>query len=205
MLLYADDTIVLAENEYELQMALNSLFEYCVMYNLAVNTSKTKIIIFSRGMVKKYPSFQYGSDSIEVVSEYVYLGIKMAYNNKFAKAMKKQLDQGRRSQFAMLIKAMKLNLPIDIQIKMFENVVFPILLYGSEVWGFQSIMMLEVFYRNFLKKILKLRPSTPNCMVYGEVGVLPLQVSVEKRVINYWLRLVNKNESTFTYIKYNIV
>ena len=204
VLLYADDTIVLAENEYDLQMALKSLFEYCVMYNLTVNTSKTKIIIFSRGMVRKYPSFQYGSDSIEVVSEYVYLGVKMAYNNKFSKAMKKQLDQGRRSQFSMLIKAMKLDLPIDIQSKMFENVVFPVLLYGSEVWVFQSVEMLEVFHRNVLKKILKLRPSTPNCMVYGEVGALPLQVSVDKRVINYWLRLLNKKESTFSYIVYNI-
>ena len=155
-------------------------------------------------MVRKYPSFQYGNDSIEVVSDYVYLGVKMACNNKFSKAMKKQLDQGRRSQFSMLIKATRLNLPIDIQNKIFENVVFPILLYGSEVWGFQSIVMLEVFYRNFLKKLLKLRPSTPNCMVYGEVGALPLQVSVDKRVINYWLRLLNKHESTYSYIIYNI-
>ena len=89
--------------------------------------------------------------------------------------MKKQLDQGRRAQFSMLIKARNLDLPIDIQIKLFESIVCPILLYGSEVWGFQKIDMLEIFYRNFFKTILKLRPSTPNCMIYGEVGKLPLQ------------------------------
>ena len=41
-LLYADDTIVLAENEKELQLALDSVHEYCTLYNLTVNTSKIK-------------------------------------------------------------------------------------------------------------------------------------------------------------------
>ena len=69
----------------------------------------------------------------------------MNFNNTFAKAMKKQLDQGRRAQFLMLIKARNLDLPIDIQIKLFESIVCPILLYGSEVWRFQKIDMLEIF------------------------------------------------------------
>ena len=47
--------------------------------------------------------------------------------------------------------------------------------------GFSSINMLESFHRKYLKKILKLRPSTPNCMIYGEVGKLPLQVTVDKK------------------------
>ena len=86
------------------------------------------------------------------------------------------MDQARKAQFSLLINARKLCLPIDIQSDMFEKVVSPILLYGSEVWDFSCTEMLEISHRNFLKKILHLRPSTPNCMVYGELGVLPLQV-----------------------------
>ena len=48
VLLYADDTIVLAENACELQKALDAVHDYCGMYNLTVNTKKTKIIVFSR-------------------------------------------------------------------------------------------------------------------------------------------------------------
>ena len=77
----------------------------------------------------------------------------MNFNNTTKKAMKKQLDQGRRAQFSMLIKARNLDLPIDIQIKLFESMICPILLYGSEVWGFQKNYMLKIFYRNFSKKI----------------------------------------------------
>ena len=65
--------------------------------------------------------------------------------------------------------------------------------------------MLEILYRKFLNKILHLRPSTPSCMVYGEVGKLPLQVTVDKQLISNWLRLLNKDESTLAHIIYIMV
>ena len=46
VLLYADDTIILAENEIELQLALNKVYEYCMMFKLSVNNNKTKSIVF---------------------------------------------------------------------------------------------------------------------------------------------------------------
>ena len=49
---------------------------------------------------------------------------------------------------------------------------------------------------------MKLRPSTPNCIVYGEIGKFPLQVTVDQHVINYWLRLINKDETTIAHIIY---
>ena len=150
--MYADDTVILAESERDLQRALNSVHEYCTEFKLIVNTNKTKIIIFSRGKVRRFTTFKYGCDIIEVVSDYVYLGIKMNFNNTFAKAMKKQLELGRRAQFYMLIKARNLDLPIDIQIKLFESIVCPILLYGSEVWGFKKLTCWKSFIDNFSKK-----------------------------------------------------
>ena len=89
VLLYADDTIILAENEEKKrQLALDKVHQYCAIYKLSVNIAKSKIIVFSRGKEKRFSSFKYGFDVIEVVSDYVYLGITMNYNNKFDKAMK---------------------------------------------------------------------------------------------------------------------
>ena len=49
VLLYADDTIVLAESESELQLALNAACNYCKDWHLTLNLSKTKIYnIFQR-------------------------------------------------------------------------------------------------------------------------------------------------------------
>ena len=38
-----------------------------------------------------------------------------------------------------------------------------------------------------------------------EVGRLPLQVTVEKNMINYWLHLLNKDEHTLSHIIYTII
>ena len=73
-LLYADDTIVLAENAEELQLALDALFDYCQLWHLTVNTAKTKIVIFSRGKVRKAPTFLFGGDEICVCDDYIVVG-----------------------------------------------------------------------------------------------------------------------------------
>ena len=99
VLLYADDTVILSENEHELQQALNGVYNYCIKNCLHVNTIKTKKVIFSRGKVKKYPVFNYGDSIIEVVNDYVYLGVTINYDNKFAKAIRKQLYQGRNLHY----------------------------------------------------------------------------------------------------------
>ena len=39
-------------------------------------------------------------------------------------------------------------------------------------------------------------------MIYGEVGKLPLQVSVDKQLIAYWFRVLNKDVHTFVYMVY---
>ena len=45
ILLYADDTVVFAESENELQVALNAMFLYCKSWDLEVHPSKTKITV----------------------------------------------------------------------------------------------------------------------------------------------------------------
>ena len=110
------------------------------------------MVVFSRGKVRNFPMIKYGSSTIEVVSEYVDLGVIMMYSNKYATAMKKQMDQARKAQFSLLINARKRCLPLDIKCEMFEKVVSPILLHGCKVWGFSCTKMLKIFHRNFLKK-----------------------------------------------------
>ena len=90
-LLYADDTIVLAETERELQSALDAVHEYCNNMHLTVNTQKTKVMIFSRGKVRKYQNFMFGGSILDVTYEYVYLGVNFNYNTSFIKAIESYL------------------------------------------------------------------------------------------------------------------
>ena len=69
----------------------------------------------------------------------------MNYNDTFEKAIRKQQDQGHKAQFSLLVKANKLEFPIDVQ-----KLVFPIMLYGCEIWGTQPQDRLEIFYQNVI-------------------------------------------------------
>ena len=73
-LLYADDTIILADSAEKLQFALNIYASYCEDWRLLINYSKTKIIIFSKGKQTEY-HFTLDSNTIEIVKEYRYLGV----------------------------------------------------------------------------------------------------------------------------------
>jgi len=200
VLLYADDTIVMAESPEELQDALDAVHNFCSFWHLTVNTTKTKVVIFSSGKVRNHPDFIYNDNILEVVNDYTYLGVTINYNGLFNKAVSKQIDQARRAMYGLISKARKLQLPIDIQCELFNQIVLPILLYGSEVWGFHNLNYIEIFHRKFLKQILKLHKGTPNCMVYGESGHINIYYIVYQRMINYWIRIINGKHSKLSNI-----
>ena len=53
MLLYADDTTICSESAEGLQQALDALSDYCDKWSLRVNVYKTKVVVFSRGKIRK--------------------------------------------------------------------------------------------------------------------------------------------------------
>ena len=203
-LLYADDTIVMAENEEEMQKALNAAHAYCQEWKLQVNTSKTKIVVFSRGKVRKMPTFKFGNDSINTCDDYIYLGTTFNYNGTFKKAQRKQITQARKAVFVLMKKIEALQLPLDTQCELFDRVILPILLYGSEIWGFEDLSNIEIFHRWFLKYILKLKSRTPNTMVYGETGRTPISVHVKCRMINFWARLATGSPHKLSTMLYKV-
>ena len=210
VLLYADDTIILAESAEELQKALDAAYKYCTDWKLIVNTDKTKIVIFSKRKVTNYPAFLFGHNTLQVVEDYDYLGVTFNYNGLFQKAIAKQIRQGTKAFYSLLTKIQKLHLPIDLSIELFNQLVLPVLLYGCEVWG-SSLKMspnamffgienspvnqIEILYRKFLKKLLGVYPDTPSVMVYSETGTLPIVYHIYVRMLCFYMRLVNERQS----------
>ena len=85
VLLYADDTIIMAESRSELQAALNGMSHYCKMWKMEVNTLKTKVVVFGRRKGNHEADFIFGNTKVSVVSEYTYLGILMSCNGNMSK------------------------------------------------------------------------------------------------------------------------
>ena len=103
LLLYADDTIVLAESEAELQAALHAVQHYRHNWKLEINVDKTKIVVFSRGKIRNIPKFTYNNQRIEVAFEFKYLGIVFSYNGTFHLCKKTPTPASRKS-YVLIIK-----------------------------------------------------------------------------------------------------
>ena len=69
-----------------MQRALCALHDYCIKWDLKINVGKTKIVIFSKGTVRKFPKFYVGSEEVEVATEYTYLGVVFSCNGSYTKA-----------------------------------------------------------------------------------------------------------------------
>ena len=85
LLLYAEDTVIFAEIAHDLQNALDAMQNYCDTWHLTINTSKTKIVIFSKGKLRNKPDFLLNNDRLDVVVDFEYLGVRYNFNEKFAK------------------------------------------------------------------------------------------------------------------------
>ena len=90
-----------------------------------MNISKTKVVIFSKGKVRRFPKFYLSEEEVDVAYDYVYLGVTFNYNGTFTKAMEKQINQARKAMFIVLEKALILNLPFDVICELYEKCVIP--------------------------------------------------------------------------------
>ena len=186
ILLYADDTAILSESPAEMQQALDVLHEYCVMNGLVINVDKTKVLVFSRGKIRNIPIFNFNGERVDVVFEYKYLGTVLNFNNRFLVAIKAQCLSASKAIFSLLKKSRKLDLPIDIQLDLFDKCIVPILLYGSEVWAFETLDLLDREQLRYYKLLLSVKSSTPTCMVLGELGKFPVSLFAKARLLSFW-------------------
>ena len=206
VLLYADDTVLFANSVTDMQTALNIFENYCNTWKLSVNVSKTKIIVFTNGKISDKIHFTYGSQELEISNEYKYLGIVLSKSGSFLAAKKNIAEQANKALFSLMRKIRTLKLPIDIQLELFDKTIKPILLYGSEIWGFGNCEIIERVHLKFLKYVFHLKKCTPSHMIYGDLGLFPITLEINSRAISFWCKLLDcQDKYRLSSIVYTIV
>ena len=115
-----------------------------------------------------------------------------------------QVLQSEKAFYALLEKVYKLCLPVDISLELFDQLVLPVLLFGCEVWGFGNITQIEILYQKYIKILLGIADFTPNVMVYGETGTIPIMNHVKSRMENF-MRLMNGEMSKLSLTVYRLM
>ena len=204
VLLYADDTVLIAESPEELQNSLHIFSEYCKEWKLNINISKTKVLVFGARRTHNL-HFTLTDSAIEIVDCYKYLGVYFSQSHSFLRARKHVTEQAKKAMNFLFTRINNLDIPIDLQLKMFDYTVVPILTYGCEIWGYENTELIEKVQNDFLRKITGSKKSTALYMLYGELGRMPLQITIKTRIIGYWNRLLQGRQFKLSYLLYQFL
>ena len=137
--LWADDLFTVANNCANAQKQMDGLFSFCRPNQTIVNEIKTKVMVF--GHAKEKISITFNGKAIEQVDCYKYLGnmfnsIKSSSGDMFKMNYDYLCESARRAIFAVLKRIRKISpLPPKCMLYIFQSMIEPILLYGSDVWG----------------------------------------------------------------------
>ena len=86
LLMYADATTILSETTEGLQETLDKLYEYCIKWDLKLNT--TKMVFRKRGRLCQHEQWSYNDESLEIVDNFNYLGTVLVRMGSFRRISK---------------------------------------------------------------------------------------------------------------------
>ena len=201
VLLYADGGVLLAETSTGLQSGLDILYRYCTRSKLTLNVTKAKILVFrARGKLSFNDKWYYNGNELEIVDFFPYLGMVFSYTGSIT-----QTQQGRKAMFSLRSKLKRfVNINSVVYCDLFDKMVMPVLSYGCEIWGFYPAKAIEQVHKDFCKSILKVKRSTMNENMYGELERIPLIVQKYIRIVKYWLKILNIKQTRLTKVLYNV-
>ena len=210
-LLYADDMVLLSETPQGLQTSLNILNSYCEKWKLEINHNKSKVMIFESRKQKCNHTFNIGSEILERVYQYKYLGIMLEYTGSYSSA---KTDLYQRSQKAYFKLRKLLNIDFikpKLYLDIFDKTVLPVLTYGSSIWGVFNINTTrykrnknpnylyeeyigEKIHTKLCKILLGVNQKTSNIACRAELGRYPLMTQILTNTISYRARLEKIND-----------
>ena len=199
-LLWADDLVLLADSPEGLQKQLNGLHMFCSKYQLIVNESKTKIMVY--GKYDNDVSFTFNDKDLQIVQEYKYLGVllnpvKSLKGNIFKEMWPFIAEKATKASFSVTKKCASAgHLTPKIALQLFDSFVTPILNYGSELWCKNNeIPCIERVQLKFIKYILGVKSSTCTVATLGETGRFPIVLSQHIKLLKYWVRILQLDNS----------
>ena len=126
---YADDTTLMAESEEELKSLLMKVKEESEKVRLKLNIQKMKIM--ASGPIT---SWEIDGDSVETVSDFIFLGSKITADGDCSHEIKRRLLLGRKvmTNLDSIFKSRGITLPTKVLLV--KAMVFPVVMYGCESW-----------------------------------------------------------------------
>ena len=127
--------------------------------------------------MRRNERFYYEENQLEIITYYKYLGIVFSSSLQWSMAMRTIAQQANRAMCVLRdVKYKCGQIPLSVSFELFDKMILPILLYGSEVWGYEFRKDIENVHVKFCRYILGVSSRALTCAVLGECGRMPLYV-----------------------------
>lgn len=181
---YADDTVVIAETEEQLQSLMSVLTEESNRAGLEVNAAKTKTMVFTRKANQHNTSININGQNLESVQSYIYLGREMNKTLDHSREIRRRIEIARSGFTKMRSLLCHPKLAITIRLRTLKCYIWSLLLYGCETWTLKQddIKKIEAFEIWLYRRMLKISwtSRTTNETVLNRMNTRPHLASTIK-------------------------
>ena len=133
-MLFAGDTVVVADSDRKLCQLVTEFGRVCERRKLRVNVSKSKVMRCTRNEDGARLNVMLIGEVLEEVDQFKYLGSVIAANGGVEADVRHIVNEGCKVLGAL--KGVMKNRGLGMNVKvLYEKVVLPTLMYGSESWG----------------------------------------------------------------------
>ena len=134
-LLFADDTVLIANSEKELRQLVTEFGKVCERRKLRVNVNKSKVMRCTRHEGGVRMNVTLNGEMLEEVDEFKYLGSVVAANGGVEADVRNRVNEGCKALGAMKGVMKCRGLGMNVKRVLYEKVIVPTVMYGSELWG----------------------------------------------------------------------
>ena len=200
VLLYADDIVLLADSEDDLQSLLNIVHSWCTRWRLEVNLLKTNIMHVRKKQTPRAPfEFKLGDGRVDYCATYKYLGVTVNEHLNFEETTFEICESAGRALGGLITKMIKNGgFPLAVYSKLYESLVCSISDYGSEVLGFHEFSSLEKLHSRAIRAFIGVPRSTPVPGMRAELNWLEPRSRTQLRMVRMFHRISNLPESRLT-------
>jgi len=202
--MFADDMVLTASSPQGLQKLINTVQAYFQKMSLTVNLDKTKIIVFRRGgRLARDEKWTWMGNEIQVVNEYIYLGIPFTTKGTFLAAVNNMVNKSFKAIDAVIsiIRVSRVR-SVSVCFRLFSALVASVSSYAAEVWSINYLDILERVYTTFVKKLFLLSRYTASYAIRLETGYYHLRTQLVKKVLLYWTRVLEMTDERFPFKSY---
>ncbi|XP_068993226.1 golgin subfamily A member 6-like protein 24 [Neodiprion pinetum] len=190
-LAYVDDIVSLAESEEEMEVMIRKSERYMDRKRLTVNVGKSKIMRFRKGGDRrKNIDWRWKGKKIEEVKEFSYLGYRVKCNGGQEAQVKERVRKaGVVMRQVWGIGKRRFGRDWEKRIWLFDRLVWTVLEYASEIWGWREWRAVEAVQDRFLRWTLGVDGRTPGYLVREELQREKLRIRAGRRAWNFERKL----------------